>query len=77
MKVKVDYSAMLSMKDCGRGDEIEVTPSITVGELMIHLGVKKHHTRFIISSVNGQTVKEGHTLKNGDEIFFLLLAGGG
>ena len=77
MKITVEYSAMLDIKHCKNGDEIDVEKSITVEKLLLQLGVKKHHIRFIIASVNMKTVKHSYELKENDTIFFLILAGGG
>ena len=77
VKIKVEYSAMLDIKGCTNGEEIEVSDSITVEDLLLQLGIKKHHIRFIIASINKKTVKHNYCLKENDTIFFLILAGGG
>lgn len=77
MKIKVEYSAMLDIKGCKNGEEIHVQSPLTVEELLLHLGVKKHHIRFIIASINKETVKHSYQIQEDDNIFFLILAGGG
>ena len=77
MKIKVEYSAMLDIKHRKNGDKMDVEDSITVERLLLQLGVKKHHIRFIIASVNTKTVKHSYKLQENDTIFFLILAGGG
>jgi len=76
MKVKVEYSAMLHV-NCKNGALIDIDDGITVEMLMLKVGIKQHHIRFIISSVNGKTVKHNEILKNDDVVFLLILAGGG
>ncbi len=57
--------------------ELDVDADTTVEHLLIDLGYRAEDMRRVAAVVNGKKVKPSTILDDGDEVRFVLLAGGG
>lgn len=77
MRVRVKIYAELQQYNPHQGEEflLEIQEGSTIRSLMERLGMPEHRVMFILR--NGQKAKETDRLKDGDEVFFYPVIGGG
>lgn len=77
MKIELEFTAVLNVKDVRSGSPLEIEDGTTVAGLLNRLQIDIAYHKFIIPFVNGQKAKTGDTLQNNDKVFLSLPVGGG
>ena len=77
MKVHVEYTGVLEVKDVPSGSDVELQEEATVGGLLNHLRIRPDHHRFIQTAVNGRQQRASARLSDGDRVVLFLPMGGG
>jgi molybdopterin synthase sulfur carrier subunit len=77
MRVRVKTYAELQQYSPHKGEAfaLEIPEGSTIRSLMERLEMPEHRVMFILR--NGKKVKETERLKDGDEVFFYPIIGGG
>ncbi|MHA1972310.1 MAG: MoaD/ThiS family protein [Candidatus Hodarchaeales archaeon] len=60
-----------------RKEEVTLEKSITITELMTHIGFSHNDIEHLVLIVNGVRVKNDYLVTNGDHIFVTMPIGGG
>lgn len=76
MKVRIRLSGLLASSAGYKGAEKEISDGTTAGELFIKLGIPVSGD-WVRISVNGVLRDRKHVLKDGDEILYFPVGGGG
>lgn len=79
MRVKIELTGALIklMNRVEREFETAAPDGITLRALMIQLGLKEEHFRYVLGVVNGRTQPGTHVLCNGDTVRLILPLSGG
>lgn len=77
MKIFVEYTGVLDVKDVPSGSQVELPDKSTIGALLSHLKIKTEHQRFVVSAVNGKQQRASSRLMDGDRVLLSLPMGGG
>ena len=77
MKVTLEFSAVLDVKNFANGDSVSLDEGSTIGDLITLAGIRPEHRRYVVSLLNGREVRHEQELADGDEVFLLVLASGG
>lgn len=76
MNVKIRLSGLLASSAGYKGADKEIEEGTTAGELFVALGIKVSGD-WVRISVNGVLRDRKHVLKDGDEILYFPVGGGG
>lgn len=77
MKVKASFFGPIRRPWPEQSREVEVEDATDVQTLLESLGYSPEDLRRVAIVIGGKKVKLSHTLKEGDDVRFVLLAGGG
>ena len=77
MKIRVTYSAVLSIGNPASGSVADVEDGTTIAAFMSRCGIRPGHQRFIVPVVNGEVRRPDDVLEEGDDLNLLLPVGGG
>ncbi len=71
---------ILGALDKPRGKDdfvVELADASRVEDLLLEIGYRPRHLRFIVAAVNGAQRKLGHVLGDSDEVILLMPTSGG
>ena len=77
MKIKASFFGPIKRPWPEQSREVEVADDTDVQALLESLGYQAEDLRRVAMVIGGKKVKLTHKLKDGDEVRFVLLAGGG
>jgi len=77
MKVKANFFGPIRRPWPEQSREVEVQDGSDVKALLESLGYRPEDMRRVAIVIKGKKVKLSHPLKDGDDVRFVLLAGGG
>ena len=77
MKVKANFFGPIRRPWPEQSREVEVQAGADVKSLLESLGYRPEDMRRVAIVIKGKKVKLSHLLKEGDDVRFVLLAGGG
>ncbi|MCK5683898.1 MoaD/ThiS family protein [bacterium] len=76
IKIKIEIFGAL-MKPKGQDNFEYETENTLISEILAELKYRKEHVKYIIASVNGQTVQHVERVNDGDLLRLTTLVGGG
>ncbi len=76
IKVNIEIYGAL-MKPKGQDKFEYETENTVISEVLTELKYRKEHVKYIIASINGQTVQHDEMLNDGDLLRLTTLVGGG
>jgi len=77
MKVKIELLGLLHLKGIKNNSFIEIKDGSTVSDLYNELKILKDHQKFVTPFLNGNEVRKGTIINDGDTIKIFLPTGGG
>jgi len=77
VRITLNHSPILKLKDLTERGEVEVSAGTTVQALLGRLGVPDTQQRYLLVYVNGEKQTLSYTLRQGDALQLYLPIGGG
>jgi hypothetical protein len=78
VKIRVTYSAVLSIENPASGSVADLEDGTTIGAFPSRRGIRpEEHLRFIVPVVDGEARRPDDVFAEGDDLNLLLPVGGG
>ena len=77
MNITLEFPGFLALKDIRSGDMVALPHSMTVVELLHHVGIRDMHIPHIQPFVNRAPARMDSRLADGDHLFLYIPVGGG
>jgi len=77
MRINIEYTAHLNLKDVKNRSEIVLEKPITISQFLADHNIPPIQQKYIIPTVNKEQVSLSYLLSDRDEVFLYLPVGGG
>ena len=77
MKIKIGYVGYLDIDNVTNNSWLEISEPISISQLLNNLDFPSNKQKFIVPTINSETVKLSYKLQDKDELFLYLPVGGG
>jgi sulfur carrier protein ThiS len=77
IKVKLTFNGVIDIKNIKNNSFLDIVHGTSIGDVLVDLGIRKEHKRFIITIVNDKKQPQTYVLNDGDHLSLFLPVGGG